>query len=600
MKIYKTEVKHGENLLTWLRKKGYSLPSPCGGKGVCGKCRVRVLEGENALSMPYPGLRGISLDEWETGWRLACKTMLNEELKIEIPDSWNEEANIMTDGNYEVALQPCVRKVYLELPKPTTKDQTSDFDRLKMVLGDVEILDLELLRSLAQLLKENTYKVTAVLHGNTVIALEGGDTTDMLYGAAVDIGTTTIAGTLIDLNSGDEIGIYTSLNPQKTFGDDVISRITHTIEYKKGLQELQKLLLDELNKMTDYFESQFGISAENIYHINLVGNTVMIHLFAGMPVENIACSPFNPVTTHLPTIQAKELGIKTNPNAAITSLPMIAGYIGADTVSCILATNMLENSGYSLLIDIGTNGEIVLGNKDGLLSCAAAAGPALEGAHIQCGIGGVRGAINKIDITPNGLSFTTIGNKPAIGICGSGIVDMVAQMLDSGVIDSFGRMVTREEAQDKLPSDLASRISVYNGSPSFVIANEGEKAAKQIFITQKDVREIQLAKAAIAAGIQILMEEMNINYDDIEKVYLAGGFGNYINQYHAMRIGLLPAECKGKIISIGNAALTGAKMVIKSGGFMEAAEKIRKATGYVELSNKAGFQEVFVDNMEFK
>jgi uncharacterized 2Fe-2S/4Fe-4S cluster protein (DUF4445 family) len=600
METLSSEVIRGQNLLTWLRENGFLLSSPCGGKGVCGKCRIRVVEGEKTLSMPYPGLRGITLDEWESGWRLACKTLMDEELTIEIPELWNEEANILTDGDYEVTLQPSISKVFLELPKPSTGDQASDADRLQRSLGDAKILDLALLHSLSDILKDNNYKVTAVLQGDTLIGIEGGDTRDLLYGAAVDIGTTTMVGTLIDLNTGDEVGIYSTLNPQKKFGDDVISRISHTIEKEDGLQNLQQALLDELNQMFESFESKYQISAKNIYQLNIVGNTVMIHLFAGLPVKNIASAPFNPVTTRLPNIRAKEMGLKVNPNGAVTSLPMIAGYIGADTVSCILATDMLEDPAYSLLVDIGTNGEIVLGNSKGMLSCATAAGPALEGAHIQCGLGGIKGAINKVEINKNGIRHTTIGDQPAIGICGSGIVDAAAQMLKQGLMDSFGRMLSYEEAKVTLPADIASRVSEYNGKPSLIITDEKEGAANKVFITQKDIREIQLAKAAIAAGIQILMKEMQIDFDDIEKVYLAGGFGNYINHDHAMEIGLLPAECKGKVIPIGNAALTGAKMVTKSIHFTQAAEKIRQKTGYIELSNRIDFQDIFVDNMGFK
>jgi uncharacterized 2Fe-2S/4Fe-4S cluster protein (DUF4445 family) len=599
MNTQKTEVRHGENLLDYLREKGNRLASPCGGKGVCGKCRVRILEGEKTLGRPYPGMRGITLDEWEKGWRLACKTMMEEEMTVEIPDMWNTEANILTSGDYEVTLQPCIQKIYLDLPKPSIEDQTSDADRLLRALGRGEISDLSLVQLLPEIMEKNGYKVTAVLNGNTVIGVESGDTTKCCYGVAVDIGTTTIVGTLIDLCTGDEIGIYSTLNPQKMYGDDVISRISHTIENKDGLKKLQQTVLESLNTMFDFFEQKYEISAENIYHVNFVGNTVMIHLLAGLPVENIASVPFQPVVTSLPNIQSRDLGLNINPNAVITSLPMIASYIGADTVACILATDMLEESGYSLLVDIGTNGEIALGNKEGLLACATAAGPALEGAHIQCGIGGVRGAVNKIELNENGVSYTTIGDQPAIGICGSGIVDVVAHMINKGLIDSYGRLLSADEASEFLAPELALRIGEYNGKPSFLIAAKEEGAGNEIFITQKDVREIQLAKAAIAAGIQILMQEMQVEFDDIQKVYLAGGFGNYINHDHAMIIGLLPAELKGKVVPVGNAALTGAKMVMKSVGFMDAAEQIKKSTRYIELSTRLDFQNIFVDNMEF-
>ncbi|NLC43419.1 MAG: ATP-binding protein, partial [Clostridiales bacterium] len=246
-----------------------------------------------------------------------------------------------------------------------------------------------------------------------------------------------------------------------------------------------------------------------------------------------------------------------------------------------------------------TNGEIVLGNKDGLLACATAAGPALEGAQIQCGMGGVRGAINKIIMKDEAISYTTIGDQPAIGICGSGIVDAVAQMIKMGVVESYGRMLSSKEAVEILPTALASRLGEYNGKPSLTITNQEEGAAGEIFITQKDVREIQLAKAAIAAGIEILMNELGIDSTDIHQVYLAGGFGNYIDQNHAMDIGLLPLELKGKVIPVGNAALTGSKMMVKSTDYHDVAERIKEKTKYIELSTRIDFQDIFVDQMEF-
>jgi uncharacterized 2Fe-2S/4Fe-4S cluster protein (DUF4445 family) len=600
MNIVKTEKSSsGENLLSHLRSKGYKLPSPCGGKGVCGKCKVRVIEGGETLRMPYPGVRGITLAEWEQGWRLACKTAMHEELQVEVPDPASAEANILTSGSYEVTLQPCIQKRYLELTKPSIEDQSSDVDRLEKALGPIRIDDLKLVQRLSDILSANDYKVTAVIQNDELIAVEGGDTTGLLFGIAIDIGSTTVAGVLIDLNTGDEIGVYSSLNPQKNHGDDVISRIGYTIENQNGLHILKDMILEKINDMLDFFQSKHAIQSKNIYHINIVGNTVMTHLFAGLPVKAIASVPFNPVTTHLPRVKAEELGLKACPGAAVTSLPMIAGYIGADTVACILATDMIEDDDLCLMVDIGTNGEIALGNKDGLLACAAAAGPALEGAHIQCGLGGVQGAISKIEIGQDGIKYETIGGQPARGICGSGIVDAAAQMLKKGFVESYGRMLTAEEGKEAFPSGLANRIGEYNGKPSLTIATKEEGAAEDVFITQKDIREIQLAKAAIAAGIQILMQEMNVGFGDIKKVYLAGGFGNYINHDHAMEIGLLPAKLNGKIVPVGNAALTGSKMVVKSYGFMEAAEKIRSLTKYIELSTRLDFQEIFVDNMEF-
>lgn len=596
LKIHnKTESK---SLMAYLREMGHILPSPCGGKGVCGKCRVKVTEG-GTLSRPYTGVRGITLDEWEQGWRLACKIPAEENMVIELPEQANAEAEILTAGDYDVSLQPCISKVYVQLPKPSIEDQASDADRLERELSGAKIASLELIRELPGIIRDNDYKVTAVIYENEIIAVEGGNTANLNYGIAVDVGTTTIAAVLIDLNTGDEMGVFTSLNPQKAHGDDVISRIDYTIENEDGLQRLRDLIIGRMNDMLDYFEKQHGISSKNIYHINIAGNTVMMHLFAGVSVRSIASSPFTPVMTYLPETHAEELGIKANPACIISSLPMVAGYIGADTLSCILSSDMVVNSGISLMIDIGTNGEIALGNNDRIVACATAAGPALEGAHIQCGMGGIGGAVNKVSLNDTGVEFTTIGSAAARGICGSGIVDAVAQMLDKGLVESYGRMLFADEARELLPEKIASRCSEYANKPCFMIVSKDEGAETDIFVTQKDIREIQLAKAAIAAGIRILMSELGIEFGDIEHVYLAGGFGNYIDQAHAMRIGLIPAELKGKIVPVGNAALSGSKMVVKSWGYMERAGEIRQKTQYVELSTRLDFQTIFVDNMEF-
>lgn len=589
----------GDNLVTYLRLQGYTLTTPCGGNGVCGKCRVRILEGEDTLNMPYTDLKGITLQEWEQGYRLACKTIVKEDLQVELPDNLDALANIMTAGDYDVALQTRVKKVYIQMPNPSIEDQTSDVDRIEKALYPAKINNLSLVGKLPVVLQGSDYKVTAVIQRDEIIAIEGGDTQNQKYGVAIDIGTTTMVGVVIDLNTGEQVGIYSSLNPQKAYGADVISRIGYTIENKGGLKVLKDIITDEINAMLLFFNRQYGISLGNIYHINVVGNTIMLHLFTGVSVKSIASSPFAPAMSHFPAISAKELGLNICPDGIITSLPMIAGYIGADTVGCILACDMIEDTKISLMIDIGTNGEIALGNKDRIVACATAAGPALEGGHIQCGIGGVQGAVNKIKIHDKGIEYTTIWDQPPLGVCGSGVVDVVAQMLEKGLVESYGRMLSAEEAMDTLPREIASRVGDFGGKPCLMLVSKDEGAVEDIFITQKDIREIQLAKAAIAAGIRILMQELNIDYKEIDNVYLAGGFGNYIDHSNAMKIGLIPIALKGKVIPIGNAALTGAKMIVKSYDYMETAEKIRRMTKYIELSTRMDFQDIFVDNMEF-
>jgi uncharacterized 2Fe-2S/4Fe-4S cluster protein (DUF4445 family) len=371
------------------------------------------------------------------------------------------------------------------------------------------------------------------------------------------------------------------------------------VENENGLAVLSGLVRDEINNMLRTFQQRWGIAPDRIYHMTVVGNTIMMHLFAGLPVKNIAVSPFIPVIARRLELEPWQVGLNMCPSGRVTILPMVAGYVGADTIAAILASGMAERDELALLIDIGTNGEIALGNREGIITCSTAAGPAFEGAHIRYGMGGVKGAISKVRIAEDRIEYDTIGGEPARGICGSGIVDAMAQMLKAGIVDATGRMKNAEEAKTELPAGLASRVKELDGKPALLIASREEGALDDIYICQKDVREVQLAKAAIASGIHILMREMGVRHEDIQKVYLAGGFGNYIDYDHAADIGLIPSELRSKIVAIGNAAGAGAKMALLSKEYMEMAEFIRHRTSYVELSSRLDFQSVFVDFLSF-
>lgn len=591
--------KHqGGNLLDTLRSYDMAPPTPCGGKGICGKCRVRILKGDAALSAPYDHNQPISREEWDMGYRLACRTRVSDDLIIETPDNHYTNGNIMTDSFSDTAIKPAIIKKYMELPKPSLDDQASDVDRIEREAWGARVRSIDLVRRIPYILKVNDHKVTCAIAGDEIIAVEGGDTSSACYGVAVDIGTTTIVGMLIDLNTGDEVGIYSCLNPQKQYGDDVISRIDHTKACPDGLSELSSLMIGQLNDMLRHFCSKYDISRASIYHMNLVGNTVMMHILASVSVDSIAVSPFNPVFTRFTGARGKDFGFEMCPEGLVTILPTPAGYIGADTIACISACGMANQQGLSLMIDIGTNGEIALGNKDTIAACAAAAGPAFEGGHIECGVGGIAGAINKVVFEKDSVSYTTINGAPALGICGSGLVDAIAGMLKLGLIESTGRMITRQEAEARFSTEIASRLREYSGKSCFMIASKETGAQRDIYITQKDIREVQLAKAAITAGVKVLMNECKADYCDIEHVYLAGGFGNYIDMDSAAAIGLIPGELRDKVVPIGNGALTGAKLSLKSSDYMADTSRIYKLIKYVELSSRPDFQDFFVDCME--
>ena len=434
----------------------------------------------------------------------------------------------------------------------------------------------ETLRELPGVLRQSGWKVSAALKGPKLLALNPKN----LCGVAVDIGTTTLASYLLDLRTGAELAVASALNPQKIFGEDVIARCDHA--RSGGLDELQKLVVDEINRLVERMCAEVRVDRRDVFHMTMAGNTVMMHLLAGIPPENIAQSPFVPAWTGSIDFSAAELGLSVHPSAAVTLLPCIAGYVGADIVADMLAAGMSERGETALLIDIGTNGEIALSARGKLFACSTAAGPAFEGAHISCGMGGVSGAISQVRMD-QGIHCRTIGGVAACGVCGSGLLDLIAGFLDAGAID------------------LAGRIDGKNAAP-WVEIHEGKLAVDKaggIFITQRDIREVQLAKAAIAAGVDVLLKEAGVRASDIRRVLLAGGFGSYLDKQSAGRIGLIPKELVGRTMAIGNGSGAGARAALLSQEAMAEAERLARAVTYVELSARQDFQDAFVDQMMF-
>ncbi|NLW56854.1 MAG: DUF4445 domain-containing protein [Firmicutes bacterium] len=592
----------GQNLFSVLREHGRLVPSPCGGKGLCGKCKVKISHGPQTLNATLESESSfLSVEEVKAGYRLACRVSISEDLTIELPAAETGTAQIMSEGGHNVPLNPLLTRRVLQLPTPVVKDQTADVERVEQALGLPGSIKPELFSALPTTLRDGGFRLSAVLAGEEVLALEAGtkSAADGLYGIAVDLGTTTIVGYLLDLTTGRQLDTYAALNPQQRHGADVISRIDYTLEHEQGLSELAQLVRAEFNKMIAYFSRKDPALASNIYQLVVVGNTIMMHLLAGLEVKNIAVSPFIPVVTRDFTYQAAELGLEINPRGKIMFLPMISGYVGADTVAAILASNLAEQAEISLLLAIGPNGEIALGNRERILTCSAAAGPAFEGAKIRYGMGGLPGAINRVQIEED-LTYTTIGEKPARGICGSAVVSLTAQLVKAGLMESSGRLKTADELGDEYPAPLKARLCKVDGQPALRVASQADGAVEDIYFTQQDIRETQLAKAAIGAGIRILLQEMAISITEVKTLYLAGGFGNYIDPQEAVEIGLLPREMADKVIPIGNGAGAGAKMALLSQDYHEKARQIRAKTTYLELSTNSAFQDLFVDSLEFR
>ena len=588
----------GTNLLDFLRNSDESINTPCGGMGTCGKCAIRVTGLQNTPAGREKALLGA--EKLGNSYRLACSNSIDSDIDVYVDRDIGRDASIITGGKKRnILLEPIVRKQYVELAAPTLNDQVSDIERV-MTASDRQLteIDISLLRGLADILRCSRYKVTLVTMNGKLLAVETGDSTQLLYGTAFDIGTTTVAAYLYNLNTGECEAVSSILNPQRKFGADVITRISHTMLSKENGMELQSLITGCVNELTGRLVQKAGISHKGIYASVFTGNTTMLHFLMGLDAANISVSPFIPVTTNLQYFSSKTLGLFMNENGVGIAFPGVSAYVGGDTVAAVLSSGIYENDEISLLIDIGTNGEIVLGSKEWLISCSTAAGPAFEGANIRNGVGGVTGAIDTVGPGPT-FVYTTIGNSNPVGICGSGIVDAIARLLDAEVIDDTGRLAGAEEAE-RLGQGFSDRLITVDGMRAFLLTTGGEKdSTEPIVITQKDIRELQNAKAAIAAGIDTLIKHSGKDYDAVGKVYLAGGFGSSINIGSAIKIGLLPRSLENRIETIGNASGTGAVEGLLSRDMLKLTEDLKLKIKYIELSATAEFAEKYIEHMLF-
>ena len=568
---------------------------PCGGNGLCGKCKVKVKGNTNPPSLKEKE----TIPEWlEKGYRLACQTILYGNAEVEIPvSSLISTLRILTEGSEEkFKVEPFVQKIYLSLPPPTLKDQISDVARIKRELRkkgfDQLKIDLRLIKKVPFILRNSQFKTTVVLNNKEIISLEEGDTRGKNFGLAFDVGTTTVVGSLIDLDTGNRIATKAILNPQTIYGDDVISRVSYLQNNSKGLLNLQRKIVGGINEIVDYLVNSTGVKRKNIYEITLVGNTVMQHLLSGVNPLNLALYPYVPVTQDPINLKSYRLGIKINPLANIYVFPNIAAFVGGDTVGVILATEMHKiNNKTKLAIDIGTNGEIVLSHEGKLVAASTAAGPAFEGSRISHGMWAQDGAIEKVRLKDGEVIIDVIGGGRPTGICGSGLIDSISEFYKEGIIDRSGRIKPVKE-QSRL---WRNRIVEDEEGGRFILWEDGEKSS--IFISQKDIREFQLAKAAIYTGIKILLDKLEVKRENVEEVLIAGAFGNYINLESAYNVGLLPKFPNSKVKNVGNAAILGAIKALISRKSRQEAEEIPHLVHYVELAATTNFQDVLTDSI---
>ncbi|MFX1281446.1 MAG: ASKHA domain-containing protein [Promethearchaeota archaeon] len=608
-----------EPIYNLISEIGIPIRSICGGSGTCGKCKLLVQKGKEFFVLPTSSEKKfIDQKELEYGWRLACQaridvdklhflaTLDSPQIRVFLPNELIlEDFKILTDGkDIGVALLPSIKKYYLIVDKALLRDPQADFERIVNKLfsnhkefnkkGKINI-NFDLLKELPNILRENDNKITAVVwKNNTIIACEPGNTVEDNFGIAFDIGTTTIVGYLINLNNGKIYAIASNLNSQTAYGEDVITRLTFIKNNKENLNVLNSVVINDLNQIIFDTCSEAGVDPSRVYEVSVVGNSVMHHLFLGIDPTYIGISPYVPVIQkglHLPS---KSLNLKMSKTGIAYIAPVISGFVGADTIGVILSSKIYNEKALTLAIDIGTNGEIIIGNKKVMAVGSCAAGSALEGAHISNGMRAAAGAIDTLKINPNTLEviYTTIKDKKPIGICGSGLVDIVAEMLKSKILTRSGNF--NKEFIDH------ERIVKNNKTFEFIIAKKSETSlGKEISISQNDIRQIQMAKAAFFSGTRLILKTLNKSNLKIEQVFLAGAFGNYINAQNAKFIGMIPDIPNHKIYQIGNAAGIGAQYCLLNSELRNKAEHLLKKIKYVEIAIKEEFQKEYAEAMYF-
>lgn len=590
----------GTLLLEAAAEAGIILQTPCGGRGTCGKCKLKVVSGTYDCK-PADG-KSLAAHATTKGYVLACHTYVTSDSVVDVPPEsmFESSQKILTgDTGAKAGLDSAVRKIPFELTPPSNTDTRSDLSRLQALLGSNIVIPVPRISALPAFLRKNSWRGTAVVVNDHVVGLEEGNTSGTILGVAFDIGTTTVVGTLIDLVSGKELGVAARLNPQVSYGDDVIARIKRIREDASALEMLQKSIVGTINEIIGELVGHAKRTPSSVYELTIAGNSTMQQILCAFDPSALGEVPFVQVFSTAQTLPASSLGISANAGASVYVFPQIESFVGGDTVAGMLAARLDKSDKPTVLVDIGTNGEIVLANGSKMYATSTAAGPAFEGARITQGMRATAGAIEKILIDGD-VQYNVIGNARPTGICGTALIDSVAGLLRAGIIDTTGRILEQSELDAKTPRALRDRLVMKDGDAAFVLAKAAETASGEpVCIWQRDVRELQLASAAIRSGITILVRKAGLKPDDIGALLLAGAFGNFIRRGNARRIGLLPQIPCDRISFIGNAASLGAKLALLSVAERRYAEELRQKTEHVDLSLDPEFQMEFSEGMMF-
>ncbi|MFQ5660954.1 MAG: ASKHA domain-containing protein [Gammaproteobacteria bacterium] len=596
-------VRRGESLFEAAIEAGVEVDTVCGGNGTCGKCKVRF-EKEPPPASPVHFMH-LSGGEIARGYRLSCQVRAERDILVQVPQSGEHASvQILHHGvTRRVTLQPNVRKVFIPYTDPRQQQHVADWERLRRCWPRKyrpTDIPLSLLRKLPAAIRDKN-GMTVALAGRQVIGIDSGDTVVSQYGVAFDIGSTTIVGFLIDLGTGEEKAVASTVNKQAVYGDDIIGRLGRAQRNPEGLARLHQMVIGQINQLLQELADEAGIGLSDILELIVVGNMAMHHFLLRLDSTGLGLAPYAPVIRGAVAVTAEELGLELRPEVPLFVLPNIAGFVGSDTVAVMLASKIAEGDGYRMAIDVGTNGEMALGNKKRIIACSAPAGPALEGARIKMGMRAAAGAIDHVWIDDD-VRYTVIGKDKPRGICGSALIDIVAQLRQSGLMNSSGAFIRHQELSPEVPAALRERLieAPQRRDSHFILARAEDSGAEaDVIFTQQDVRECQLAKGAIRAGTIVLMEAMGLQDDDLGEVLLAGAFGNFLDADNALKAGLTPAVPLKRIHSVGNAAGVGAKLALVSVAQRRKAVRLADRTEHIQLSGAGEFQKAFIQAMPF-
>ena len=602
----RVEVEEGSTVLEAARLAGVGLSAICGGAGTCGACRVR-LDADAQVSPPTSSeLKKIGDEGLAAGLRLACQTRPLGHVHVDVPpESLTAPQRTQVEGeDRQVALAPTVTVQDLNVPPASHTDLRADWERLSEALAAQTGTQptgrpLSVLKAMPEVLRHENWQVRVSLRGNRVVQVAPPRTPCL--GMAVDVGTTKVACYLVDLLTGVTLARRGLMNPQIAYGEDVMARISYAIEsdHPGGAGRLQSAIVETLNQaaadlcvetnQSNSAGNGIALDPSQIIEMVVVGNTAMHHIFLGLPVRQLGLAPYVPAVASAVDVPARDLGLKLAPTANVHLLPNIAGFVGADHVSMLLATGTHTKKGVVISLDIGTNTEITLNAHGRMLACSTASGPAFEGAHIKHGMRAADGAIERVTIIDNRLTYQTIGGKPPVGICGSGILDVVAQLKNAGVLNRLGSFDPDHPLVRKGP----------DGPEVLMAPADVTGHGREIVVTRKDVSEIQLAKGAMRAGLEILLKEAGLTHDDVDEFIIAGAFGTYIDVHSAVIVGMLPPIPLNRFRQVGNAAGIGAKMALVSEPMQKEAADIAKRVEYLELTTYPNFQSIFAEMLRF-